>query len=277
MGGAVLGGYPHIVYDALLSRICDEGGLIVIATPYDLDTNHGQIADEAAGMRDRAFRAIAAREYYPPAMPMFGIGHSLGAKLHVLLASEESSTESTGVEVDTPPVYAGHVLVAFNNASAVDTVRLLENFARVLLKRRAEEPGANPLLDNLLNNMPSLTAMAERAAQAAGLEFVPNPSETLERTRTQLRTPFLRVVKFSDDDLDMNEELVEAAEQRFKVAYPGKVEVLELAGNHLTPVCIMLEGQNLGQTPYEIGPMNLGDEEAVKQLADHAIRLIRKG
>eukprot|EP00959_Pyramimonas_sp_CCMP1952_P077548 1620969-Pyramimonas_sp.AAC.1 len=59
--------------------------------------------------------------------------------------------------------------------------------------------------------------MAERAAQctpggrepsrgegaAAGLEFTPNPAATLERVRTQLRTPFLRLVKFSDDDLDM--------------------------------------------------------------------------
>ena len=44
-------------------------------------------------------------------------------------------------------------------------VRLLENFARVLLKRKAEEPGANPLLDNLLKNMPNVAAMAERAAQ----------------------------------------------------------------------------------------------------------------
>eukprot|EP00959_Pyramimonas_sp_CCMP1952_P077550 1620970-Pyramimonas_sp.AAC.1 len=42
-----------------------------------------------------------------------------------------------------------------------------------------------------------------RVLQAAGLEFTPNPAATLERARTQLRTPFLRLVKFSDDDLDM--------------------------------------------------------------------------
>jgi hypothetical protein len=39
--------------------------------------------------------------------------------------------------------------------------------------------------------------------QMAGLEFTPNPAATMERARTQLRTPFLKIVKFSNDDLDM--------------------------------------------------------------------------
>eukprot|EP00959_Pyramimonas_sp_CCMP1952_P472415 9500000-Pyramimonas_sp.AAC.1 len=48
--------------------------------------------------------------------------NSLGAKLHLLLASEKGGPDGPdGVAVDTPPAYAGHVLVAFNNASAVDT------------------------------------------------------------------------------------------------------------------------------------------------------------
>lgn len=44
-GGAVLGSYPHIAYDAMLSELCDSSGLMVIATPYDLGTDHDAIKE----------------------------------------------------------------------------------------------------------------------------------------------------------------------------------------------------------------------------------------
>ena len=46
IGGAVLGSYPHIAYDKLLSTLSDEAGVMVIATPYELGTDHGTIAKE---------------------------------------------------------------------------------------------------------------------------------------------------------------------------------------------------------------------------------------
>jgi len=99
------------------------------------------------------------------------------------------------------------VLVAFNNASAVDTVRLLENFARTLLKKRAAEGGeGGAVFDQILNSIPNVSFMAQRAAQAAGLEFVPNPEETLAMARSSMASPSVRLVKFKDDDLDMVSE-----------------------------------------------------------------------
>jgi hypothetical protein len=98
----------------------------------------------------------------------------------------------------------GHVLVAFNNASAVDTVRLLENFARSLLKKRAAQGGeGGAMFDQILSSIPNVSFMAQRAAQAAGLEFVPNPEETLAMARSSMSSPSVRLVKFKDDDLDM--------------------------------------------------------------------------
>lgn len=44
-GGAVLGSYPHIAYDMMLSELCDTSGLMVIATPYDLGTDHDAIKE----------------------------------------------------------------------------------------------------------------------------------------------------------------------------------------------------------------------------------------
>ena len=68
---------------------------------------------------------------------------------------------------------AGHLFVAFNNATAADSVRLLEKFARELIRKRAEsasggDPSASAAFEGFMRNLPSLTAMAERAASAAG-------------------------------------------------------------------------------------------------------------
>lgn len=80
---------------------------------------------------------------------------SLGSKLHVLLACVAGGQSAEGdVEVvkEPPPLYAGHVLVAFNNASAVDTVRARTDVieqavfdeAHVAWSRREREPRVRP-------------------------------------------------------------------------------------------------------------------------------------
>ena len=40
VGGAVLGSYPHIAYDAFLRRLGDDAGVVVVATPYELGVDH---------------------------------------------------------------------------------------------------------------------------------------------------------------------------------------------------------------------------------------------
>ena len=105
--------------------MCDSSGLIVVATPYDLGTDHDALAAAAAGKLRGALAAVAAREGYSlTALPLFGLGHSLGAKLQLLCAC---AAGGAGLR------YQAQVLVAFNNASAADSVKLVEKFARQLL------------------------------------------------------------------------------------------------------------------------------------------------
>ena len=99
-------------YDAWLSRVCDEG-LIIVATPYELDTNHSELAAAAAACKTRALTAVLSREGYSPFLPIFAVGHSLGSKLHVLLGCDESASgdgegEVAGASeaVRRPPAYA---------------------------------------------------------------------------------------------------------------------------------------------------------------------------
>ena len=79
VGGAVLGSYPHIAYDAFLRRLGDDAGVVVVATPYELGVDHGAIARECQSSLDAAWSRAAAREGYDTAtMPVFAGGHSLG-------------------------------------------------------------------------------------------------------------------------------------------------------------------------------------------------------
>ena len=137
MGGAVLGTYPQIAYDEVLQRISDYGSLVIVATPYDLETDHrgvcaqapslhevsvleffmtllpqriawlvtlGEltsvlllhrlalvlattgISERCKAMFDRAVESVG-KTYTGPLdnLPLYGIGHSLGAKVQVCL------------------------------------------------------------------------------------------------------------------------------------------------------------------------------------------------
>ena len=169
-----------------------------------------------------------------------------------------------------------HLRTMFNfSVELNDQVKLIEKFARELLKKRTGESGG--VGADFFSSLPSLSAFAERAVKAAGLEFVPTPKETLERARTRFVSRRTRLIKFKNDDLDQNRELMEALEMRFKV-YPGRVDARELDfGNHLTPVYFSLDGLKLSPALEKlVGQFSLGDEEGVKRLADEFSAFIRE-
>ncbi len=266
-GGAVLGGFPHLCYDAMLSALSDASGLLVVATPYDLGTDHEAIAQAAAGKLSAALGAVCAREGYAlGALPLFGCGHSLGAKLQLLLACGA-----------TPGLrYEAQALVAFNNASAADSVKLVEKFARELLRSRASSATGSAsadarMFDTLLRSMPAIGAMAERAAAAAGLEFVPNPAETLSRARQRYAPRRCLLLKYDDDELDQNAELLATlqAARPSATAAAAPPDVARRAGNHLSPVVLRLAAEDspLGaQLGKSVGALRVGDEEAAQEL-----------
>jgi len=203
--------------------------------------------------------------YDPSALPAFSVGHSLGAKLHVLLSSSRGA-----------PKRAGHVLVAFNNASVTDSVRLVERFAAALSARRQREGARRSPIDDLLGGMPAVGAMAERAARAAGIEFTPGPEETLEMASRGFESPSVTLVKFDEDDLDQNEQLQGVLEPRFaKFSPESRVARAGLEGNHLSPVLIQVEGSQLNPSLASLGGINIGDEAAVRELADLTLRRLR--
>ena len=287
VGGAVLGSYPHIAYDAFLSALCDGAGVAVVATPYELGTDHGAISAKCQRDFARAWSALCARENLPrDSAPVFAAGHSLGCKLLLLAAcvAGPSDAESKGdtTLVRDPAARAGHLFIAFNNATAADSVRLLEKFARELLERRAERASGgdarmNDAFEGFTRNLPSLTALAEKAARAAGMDFTPGPDETLERAKRGFESPRVRLVRFADDDLDQNAELERTLRRRFELVAPAgdaRVSVAELPGTHLSPVFFKFDVAGLSPAFAKLGGVKVGDEAQVERLARDGVAFL---
>mmetsp|Transcript_33506 Transcript_33506/g.85627 ORF Transcript_33506/g.85627 Transcript_33506/m.85627 type:complete len:393 (+) Transcript_33506:268-1446(+) len=269
VGGALLGTYPQVAYDELLKRVCDYGSLVVIATPYDLDINHTEIAQKCRQRFSRAFQAVQRSYIGPsPSLPLFGIGHSLGSKLQALIACDESN--------DNKP--SGQIFVSFNNFSATDSADLVDSICQELLAR-TPEVATNPQMQMFFMGLPRLVRLAAGAANSSGIDFVPSPAETCEMVRSRYDVPRTRVVKFAEDKIDQSavlEQLVGAP------CNGGTVSRADLDGNHLSPVFVRLEARKLSGEAAGFASqfgmnseLRLGDEQGAQALAMDIVSFIK--
>ncbi|XP_027096612.1 uncharacterized protein [Coffea arabica] len=102
IGGIFVGAAPQLTYRLFLESLAEEG-ILVIATPYASGFDHFLIADEVQFKFDRCCRLLQEPEQD---LPCFGIGHSLGSVIHLLIGSRYAVQRN------------GNVLMAFNNKEA---------------------------------------------------------------------------------------------------------------------------------------------------------------
>jgi len=105
LGGAFVATAPHLVYRSLLNALGDAG-YGVIATPFsNLDSlDHQAIARDVLNRFETLSDRLQARRLLPPEpLPIYGLGHSMGCKLHLLINSVY------------PVQRAGNILISFNN------------------------------------------------------------------------------------------------------------------------------------------------------------------
>nr|XP_027100558.1 uncharacterized protein LOC113719536 isoform X3 [Coffea arabica] len=102
IGGIFVGAAPQLTYRLFLESLAEEG-ILVIATPYASGFDHFLIADEVQFKFDRCRRLLQEPEQD---LPCFGIGHSLGSVIHLLIGSRYAVQRN------------GNVLMAFNNKEA---------------------------------------------------------------------------------------------------------------------------------------------------------------
>ena len=114
LGGAFVATLPHLTYRCLLEHLADKGYLI-IATPFVNTLDHIAIAKSVLLKFEYTLERLQdsgeIRKLY---LPIYGIVHSMGCKLHLLIGSMFSVQR------------AGNILISFNNFAANEAIPLVE-------------------------------------------------------------------------------------------------------------------------------------------------------
>ncbi|MEO0988612.1 MAG: DUF1350 family protein [Cyanobacteria bacterium J06639_14] len=113
LGGAFVAAAPYLTYKLLLEAIARQG-YVIVATPFVNTFDHEAIAKEVLVTFEQALHYLETRITLRR-LPIYGLGHSMGCKIHLLINSLYDDVER-----------AGNVLMAFNNYSARRSIPLLE-------------------------------------------------------------------------------------------------------------------------------------------------------
>ncbi len=114
LGGAFVGTVPTLTYRWLLEQLA-KSGYGIVATPYINTFDHTAIARTVLNR----YETIVERLYYQNKishryLPTYGIGHSLGCKLHLLIGS------LFAIERE------GNILISYNNFPVRRAIPFLE-------------------------------------------------------------------------------------------------------------------------------------------------------
>ncbi|MCU0552672.1 MAG: DUF1350 family protein [Leptolyngbya sp. Prado105] len=118
LGGAFVATAPQLTYRRLLEFLGAQGYLVV-ATPFVNTFDHAEIAKSVLVSFERAMEGVRSKVSVRY-LPIYGMGHSMGCKLHLLVGSLFAVER------------AGNVLISFNNYAAKDAVPLVEQFSQFL-------------------------------------------------------------------------------------------------------------------------------------------------
>lgn len=113
LGGAFVAAAPQLTYRRLLEHLA-AAGYGIIATPFINTFDHAAIALEVLNKLDYALDWLESRQSYPLGLPIYGMGHSMGCKLHLLINSLYDGNR------------AGNILMAFNNYAAGQSIPWME-------------------------------------------------------------------------------------------------------------------------------------------------------
>jgi Protein of unknown function (DUF1350) len=112
LGGAFVGAAPQFSYGKLLETLAHQG-YVVIATPFINTLDHKAIAVAVLQQFENTLERLSQRRDLD-VLPIYGLGHSMGCKLHLLIGSL--------FEVER----AGNILLSFNNFDADRAIPLAE-------------------------------------------------------------------------------------------------------------------------------------------------------
>lgn len=206
LGGAFVATAPQVTYRALLEALAAQGYAIV-ATPFVNTLDHTTIAQRVMRMSNLALDYLTTEVLRQYSLPIYGVGHSMGCKLHLLIGSL------------FPQERAGNILISFNNYPAKRSIPMVEQFSQL-----------SKLTAQLASQFNS--PLPPQFAAAFDVEFTPSPEATNQLILENYQIPRNLLVKFTNDDIDQTRSLHGVLLERF----PNLTAVQILKGNHLTPL-----------------------------------------
>jgi hypothetical protein len=161
LGGAFVAAAPQVTYRWLLENLARQGYAIV-ATPFVNTMDHTAIARQVLQNFIVAQDYLQTNVFKKRYFPVYGMGHSMGCKLHLLIGSLY------------PQERAGNILISFNNFPARRSIPLVEQFVQfspaferqyqvrrnLLIKFTNDDiDQTKDLTEALLNRFPDMTAL----------------------------------------------------------------------------------------------------------------------
>ena len=116
LGGAFVATAPQVSYRSILEEL-SRAGFAIIATPFLNTFDHFAIAREVLNRFETVLERLQKiNKLSSGYLPIYGIGHSMGCKLHLMIGSL--------YDVER----AGNILISFNNYPASRAVPFMEQF-----------------------------------------------------------------------------------------------------------------------------------------------------
>ncbi|CAN1266272.1 hypothetical protein LINPERPRIM_LOCUS12488 [Linum perenne] len=241
IGGIFVGAAPQLAYRLFLEHL-SEKGVLVIATPYASGFDYFQIADEVQFKFDRAYRFL---QDSVQDVPTFGIGHSLGSVIHLLIGSRYAVQRN------------GNILMAFNNKEASIAMPLFspvlvpmaQSFGPILAQI-ASSPTVRMGAEITLKQIESITPPFMKQAfplieqlpplymdLANGREdFSPKPDETRRLIKSYYGVSRNLLVKFKDDSIDETFSLAQVLSSESAISSMIDMSIRSLPGDHGLPL-----------------------------------------
>lgn len=114
LGGAFVATAPQVSYRSVLEHL-SKAGYGIVATPFLNTLDHFAIAREVLNRFETVLERLQkTRKLRTGYLPIYGIGHSMGCKLHLMIGSI--------YDVDR----AGNILISFNNYPVNQAIPFME-------------------------------------------------------------------------------------------------------------------------------------------------------
>lgn len=240
LGDAWVGAAPQLAYRLFLEALASRN-VLVIATPYATGFDHLRVSDEVHFKFDRCIKELG---HDVSRLPVYGVGHALGALLHMLVSARFSGSR------------AGNALISFSNQPATDSIPFLSPIiapgTRLLgsvLTQVASSPFRPTLesatetfrdispspLRQLMPMLEQLTPMYMDVAQGRQ-EFSPSPEEAKSMITNYYSVPRNLILRFRSDKMDESMELATMLQGSATISNRLDITMRSLQGDHVRPL-----------------------------------------